>query len=165
MVLVVSSTSFIWWDRNSITYNVCDISNLGITAMTSKTLDQLDDAYSDYIRLDAADNSGNAICCTCGTKHFWKYGDCGHFEDRRHMSTRYFKKNTDFQCIQCNRFLPKEVMISRFKKHLVEKYGEGVLDEIAAKKRMIFKISEREAKEMIQEFRLKAKQIKEEKGL
>lgn len=133
--------------------------------MNSSTLKKLDDAFSDYIRLRDADERGFITCCTGGGRIFWKYADNGHYIDRGHTATRYHEKNCNAQSKDWNRFKNKEEMLDAYEEFLVNKYGDGIIDELESLKKTTCKISEREAQEMINEFRQKVKILKQEKGL
>ena len=39
----------------------------------------LDKVFSGFIRLRDADDRGYVSCITCGSIHFWKDIDCGHY--------------------------------------------------------------------------------------
>lgn len=133
--------------------------------MTSKTLKQLDDAYSEYIRLRDADDNGYITCCTGGGNVFWKYADCGHYIDRGHMATRYHEKNTHAQSKDWNQFKNKETMLEAYEEFLINRYGPEIIDDLETLKHNTLKISEREAQMLITHYRNKAKQLRNEKGL
>lgn len=133
--------------------------------MTSSTLNKLDNAFSEYIRLRDADDNGYIRCCTCNKPMFWKYAQDGHYLDRGFTATRYCVKNNHSQCNDCNCFSQKDDMLDAYEEFLINKYGEGIIEELEALKKTTCKISEREAQEMIKEFRYKIKILKQEKGL
>lgn len=58
--------------------------------------------FSRFIRARDSDIYGIIQCVTCGKRALWKKMDCGHFQSRGHMATRYNERNADGQCKQCN---------------------------------------------------------------
>ena len=65
---------------------------------------KLDTVFSKYIRRRTADHKGVVECFTCGKKDHWKKMQCGHFQSRKHYSTRWNEDNCQVQCVGCNMF-------------------------------------------------------------
>tara|TARA_S200002703_G_C3708212_1_gene217540 strand:+ start:115 stop:492 length:378 start_codon:yes stop_codon:yes gene_type:complete len=65
---------------------------------------KLDTVFSEYIRRRTADHKGIVECFTCGKKDHWKKMQCGHFQSRKHYSTRWNEDNCQVQCVGCNMF-------------------------------------------------------------
>ena len=65
---------------------------------------KLDKVFSEYIRKRTADHNGNVECFTCGKIDHWKKMQCGHFQSRKHYSTRWDENNCQVQCVGCNMF-------------------------------------------------------------
>tara|TARA_R100001443_G_scaffold107677_1_gene117649 strand:+ start:1544 stop:1936 length:393 start_codon:yes stop_codon:yes gene_type:complete len=65
---------------------------------------KLDKVFSEYIRRRTADQKGYVECFTCGKKDHWKKMQCGHFQSRKHYSTRWNEDNCQVQCVGCNMF-------------------------------------------------------------
>jgi len=65
---------------------------------------KLDKVFSEYIRRRSADQKGYVECFTCGKKDHWKKMQCGHFQSRKHYSTRWNEDNCQVQCVGCNMF-------------------------------------------------------------
>ena len=88
----------------------------------SKLVKKLDTVFSQYIRQS---NSVNEIatCFTCGKKDHYKKLQNGHFQSRRHYSTRWDETNCQVQCAGCNVFRFGEQFI--FSQNLDNKFGEG----------------------------------------
>ena len=65
----------------------------------------LDAEYSFNLRAGTAAAQGHPFvkCYTCGKQDHWKDTDCGHYEQREMMGTRYDVRNTRIQCHTCNR--------------------------------------------------------------
>lgn len=87
----------------------------------------LDEAYSTYRRMVAADDNGICHCVTCGKIAPWKEMDLGHYITRAIMATRWDDHNTAVQCPKCNRYMGGLQHLMR--EHLVMIYG---LDQIEA---------------------------------
>jgi hypothetical protein len=68
----------------------------------SKAKKLADTWFSLYIRIRQTDYQGYGKCITCGARKHWKLADCGHFQSRAHMATRYHDFNSHIQCKPCN---------------------------------------------------------------
>ena len=92
----------------------------------SKLVKKLDNIFSQYIRLS---NSVNDIaeCVTCNKKDHWKKMQCGHFQSRKHYSTRWDERNVAVQCIACNMFKAGEQY--KFSLYLGGKLSEELLQK------------------------------------
>jgi hypothetical protein len=90
----------------------------------SKLKKELDKWFSLYIRLRDATDEGMVQCFTCGVVKYYKSGmQCGHFQSRRHLPTRFDEENCAPQCVSCNMFKQGEQY--KFALNLDAKYGEG----------------------------------------
>ncbi|RUA15245.1 MAG: recombinase, partial [Flavobacteriia bacterium] len=88
---------------------------------------ELDKWFSLFIRLREANEYGMVQCFTCGKVAHYKDGmQNGHFQSRKHMSTRFDEENCQVQCIKCNMFSQGEQF--KFGIHLDAKYGEGTAE-------------------------------------
>ena len=92
----------------------------------SKLVKKLDNIFSQYIRLS---NSVNDIaeCVTCNKKDHWKKMQCGHFQSRKHYSTRWDERNVAVQCAGCNVFRYGEQF--KFSLYLGVKLSEELLQK------------------------------------
>jgi len=124
-----------------------------------------DNWFSNFIRLRDIVGDGNIICITCGTLHYWKNSDCGHYMDRGKPMTRFNEQNAHAQCVSCNRFRDGEQSIHG--KMIDKKYGGGTSDKLIALSRIRGqKIHTKlHLKEVANEYRLKAKALAKEKGI
>ena len=114
----------------------------------SKLIKKLDAVFSQYIRLKDADEFGNVSCFTCGkVSHYKKGMQCGHFQSRKHYSTRWLEMNVATQCVGCNMFKAGEQYI--FAKNLDKKYGDGTAEELYLKSKETIKLADFEIEEMI----------------
>tara|TARA_R100001377_G_scaffold84562_1_gene68390 strand:+ start:589 stop:984 length:396 start_codon:yes stop_codon:yes gene_type:complete len=116
----------------------------------SKLVKQLDSIFSTYIRRKDAINDV-AICFTCGKKDHYKKLQNGHFQSRRHYSTRFDEVNCQVQCAGCNVFKYGEQFI--FGQNLDIKFGEGTARRLHIKAQQILKISDKEIIEMIKRYK------------
>ena len=118
----------------------------------SKLVKKLDNIFSQYIRLS---NSVNDIaeCVTCNKKDHWKKMQCGHFQSRKHYSTRWDERNVAVQCAGCNVFRYGEQFKFSLKKS--EKLSQELLD----KSRIITKFASYELEEMLQHYSSEVKKF------
>ena len=118
----------------------------------SKLVKKLDNIFSQYIRLS---NSVNDIaeCVTCNKKDHWKKMQCGHFQSRKHYSTRWDERNVAVQCAGCNVFRYGEQF--KFSLYLGKKLSQELLD----KSRIITKFASYELEEMVEHYSFKVKKL------
>ena len=127
----------------------------------SKLKKELDKWFSLYIRIRNSEN-GLAQCFTCGKVDHYKKLQCGHFQSRRFMATRYDERN-QIQCVKCNMF--EQGMQWQFGLNLDAKYGAGTAEEIQFKARQIQKFSRIDYEEKIGYYKDLVKNLKKEKGI
>lgn len=120
-----------------------------------KFREKLDKVFSIFIRTRNADENGYVKCFTCSTVDHWKSVDCGHFQSRRHNSTRWDEKNCQVQCKGCNIFRQGEQF--KFAKALDEKFGKGAAEKLEIKSRNTCKFSRFEYELLIQDYEQKIK--------
>lgn len=119
-------------------------------ASRSKVIKQLDSVFSKYIRQRDAVNE-IATCFTCGKRDHWKRLQNGHFQSRKHYSTRWDETNCQVQCAGCNVFKYGEQFI--FGQNLDVKYGLGTSNELYLKAKKTAKISTVELQDMIKHYK------------
>ena len=112
----------------------------------SKLVKKLDTIFSIYIRRKNAIND-IATCFTCGKKDHWKKLQNGHFQSRKHYSTRFDEVNCQVQCAGCNVFKYGEQYV--FGNKLDKKYGSGTAERLHFKAKQIIKLTNLEIEEMI----------------
>ena len=111
---------------------------------------KLDNIFSLYIRLRYSENE-IVECFTCGKKaHYKDNMQCGHFQSRKHLSTRWDEMNCEVQCKSCNVFKFGEQFIFGIK--LNAKYGKGTSQKLMQKSKQINKISNHDIIEMIDKY-------------
>lgn len=115
----------------------------------STIVKKLDTIFSQYIRKKNSDH-GKAKCFTCGKIDDWKKLQNGHFQSRRHYSTRWSEQNCQVQCAGCNVFKYGEQY--KFGFELDKKYGEGTAQELHIKAQKQIKFQNYELLEMIKKY-------------
>ena len=130
----------------------------------SKLKKELDKWFSLYIRLREATAEGSIQCFTCSRISHYRSGmQCGHFQSRRHHSTRWHEKNCQVQCVKCNMYEQGEQF--RFGIGLDHKYGEGTAEELEFLSRMVMKFSRVDYEEKISYYKSAVDKLKKEKGI
>jgi len=107
-------------------------------SVRSKAIRKLDTIFSKYIRRRDC-GYGYAPCISCGKLITYDTSDCGHYENRKHMATRYDEKNCNAQCRACNRF--SEGNIQGYRRGLIKKYGEKEVDKVEMRRFNVSKLS------------------------
>ena len=74
----------------------------------------------------------------------------GHFQSRRHYSTRWDETNCQVQCAGCNVFRFGEQFI--FSQNLDNKFGEGTARRLHIKAQQTIKFADFELEEMINHY-------------
>src|SRR5512139_4132048 len=105
-----------------------------------------DSWFSKFIRLRDTDENGLCTCVTCGHIAEPKLMDCGHWQKRQHMSTRFSEINCSSQCGRCNRF--EQGNDVKFRAELVKKYGEDRIQLLEALHKTTHKISKFELEQI-----------------
>ena len=114
----------------------------------SKLVKKLDTVFSQYIRLKDSVND-IAECITCNKQDHWKKLQAGHFQSRKHYSTRWDEDNVKVQCSACNVFRYGEQY--KFSIYL----GKKLSEELLHKSREIVKFTDVELLEMIEYYKEK----------
>ena len=123
----------------------------------SQVVKKLDTVFSEYIRLRYAKN-GIVECFTCGKQAHWKDNmQAGHFQSRKHYSTRWDELNVHPQCPKCNVFSQGEQY--EYAKFLDRTYGEGTAESLVQKAREIEKFSQLELESMIEHYQQELKRL------
>lgn len=128
----------------------------------SKLVEKLDAVFSEFIRLRDSDEHGQVICITCDAEFHWRETDCGHYQDRDHMTTRWDETNCNGQCLECNRYNP--VAKTWFAVKIDDRYGKGTSDKLDKLAKSTVQWEDHELKKMYDYFRDQVKILKEQKG-
>lgn len=91
----------------------------------------LDSIFSQCIRRATADYRGYVSCATCDIIAHWRTMDCGHFQKREHMATRFDPRNCAPQCESCNCYNDGEN--EKFAEYIDRVHGAGMADELRAR--------------------------------
>ena len=130
----------------------------------SKLKKELDKWFSLYIRLRDATDEGMVQCSTCHKVSHYKSGmQCGHFQSRKHLTTRWDLKNCQVQCVGCNMFKAGEQY--KFGLKLDAKYGEGTSEELEILATGTLKITRVEYKIFVSYYKGAVENLKKEKGI
>ncbi len=116
----------------------------------SKLVKKLDTIFSQYIRQKNSID-GIATCFTCGKKDHWKKLQNGHFQSRRHYSTRWDEINCQVQCAGCNVFKYGEQYV--FGNKLDQKFGSGTAKRLHIKAKQMIKLADFEIEDMIKRYK------------
>ena len=128
----------------------------------SKLKKELDKWFSLYIRLREATLEGLCQCFTCGKVGHYKKLQCGHFQSRKHHSTRWNEQNCQVQCVGCNMFKQGEQW--KFGLKLNGKYGKGTSRELEELARTTVKLSRIDYEDNIRYYKTLVENLKKEKG-
>ena len=131
----------------------------------SKLKKELDKWFSLYIRLRSSNEYGITQCYTCSKAAHYKTGgmQCGHFQSRSYLATRFDEVNCQVQCVGCNMFKQGEQY--KFALALDANYGEGTADELLYLAKTTIKISRADYEEKISYYKEIVNKLKKEKGL
>lgn len=122
-----------------------------------KLVKELDKVFSLYIRLRNVDQNGMVKCFTSGKIMWPEQSQCGHFISRRHYATRWDEINCQVQSVAENMFNQGNGPV--FGQKLNEKYGAGTVDGLLLKKNNKFKLDFFTLKYLIEEYKLKLKNL------
>jgi hypothetical protein len=129
----------------------------------SKLKKELDTIFSLYIRLRESEE-GLVQCFTCNKVSHYKSGmQNGHFQSRKHLTTRWDEENCQVQCVGCNMFKAGEQY--KFAINLDAKYGEGKAEELQFLSKTIMKVSRIDYEEKISYYKDLVEKLKKEKGI
>ena len=117
---------------------------------------KLDKVFSEYIRKRDTRN-GVFKCISCGRILPYEQADCGHYINRKHMTTRFDEMNCNAQCRSCNRF--DEGNIQGYRRGLVALYGEQQITLLEAKKHNLRKYSDFEYEVLIKHYKEEIKKL------
>ena len=117
----------------------------------AKLKKELDKVFSQYIRWAYADDSGMVECYTCNVVKHVKEMHNGHFQSRKHTSTRWHENNCRPQCVKCNMFMQGNIWV--YGNKLKSEIGEDKFDEIIQLSNTSVKRSQDDYKEMIEYYK------------
>ncbi len=125
----------------------------------AKLKKELDAVFSKYIRWYYADSNGVVECYTCGVQKPVKEMQAGHFQSRRHTSTRWDVEfgNVKPQCVKCNMFAQGEQYL--FGQKLKAEIGELAVEDLIALSRKSVKYSKGDLEYLIDLYKQKLKDL------
>tara|TARA_R100000963_G_C4637877_1_gene101749 strand:+ start:1050 stop:1460 length:411 start_codon:yes stop_codon:yes gene_type:complete len=130
----------------------------------TKLKKELDKWFSLYIRLRDATDEGMVQCFTCGKVGYYKEGmQCGHFQSRSNLKTRFDEKNCQVQCVGCNMFKQGEQY--RFALQLDGKYGEGTAEQLMYLSHQGIRFIRSDYEDKIGYYKEAVENLKKEKGI
>lgn len=124
---------------------------------------QLDEVFSQFIRLRDSDCNGYIRCYCCGYAVHWTNAHNGHFINRRHLGTRWHEINNNACCTPCNIY--KNGNLDAYRERLVSKWSESIIDQLTMLKTSVIKFTDTELKDMIKHYKNEVKKLRKEKGL
>ena len=114
-------------------------------------------AFSLYIRLSVADEYGFVTCITCGTKKHYKNLQAGHFVPGRGNSILFEERGVHPQCYHCNIGLKGNPR--KYAQYMLEKYGQGVIDELDRLSETVRKFTPQELIELREYYKQKTARL------
>jgi len=120
--------------------------------------------FSRYYRLKNSNKEGFCVCYTCGVMKAWNDGmQTGHLLDGRNNAILLCEEAVRCQCVGCNMFKSgnKEVYIPKF----IDEMGREAYDSLIRIKNTPVKRNKREWEELEAEYKQKARDIAEAKGI
>ena len=123
----------------------------------SSLVKKLDTEFSIYIRKRYAKND-ISTCVTCNKSDQWNKLQCGHFQSRKHYSTRWDEVNCQVQCYSCNVMRYGEQY--KFGLFLNSKYGNMTAENLLRISKQSVKIKDFELVEMIEYYKIKNSNFK-----
>jgi hypothetical protein len=116
----------------------------------SGLIKKLDTEFSLFIRKRYAKNN-IAVCYTCGKQDEVKNLQCGHFQSRKHYSTRWDELNCQVQCYACNVMRYGEQY--KFGLYLNAQFGEDTATSLMIKSKSTLKLKDFEIIDMIEKYK------------
>jgi len=117
--------------------------------------------FSKYIRLRDTDEYYTGKCCTCGKKVTYHTGQCGHYINRRFLTTTFMSENAHLQCKECNEFNDGEK--DKHAEFIDNTYGRGTAETLQIISRGNIKFTPVEIKEIRKFLKSKIKELKTNK--
>ena len=106
-------------------------------ASIPKLKKELDRVFSLFIRQRDSNDLGYGACATCDYIAPWREMDCGHYQPRQDMATRWGERNCHLQCKSCNGFRGGEP--EKMALYIDVTYGTGTSELLRALARQPFR--------------------------
>jgi hypothetical protein len=117
------------------------------------------------VRIEAADEHGMVRCFICDVSLYWEQAVVAHYIKRRHMATRFLKKNVHPACKECNRKDEYDPTIQMAHTIAINEYDIGTVEELNFLKNKEEHYGKAGLTQMGEHFRDEFKYIKKNKGL
>lgn len=125
----------------------------------AKLIAQLDNIFSQFVRLRDSDEHGRAICISCQRELPYEYMQAGHFYPRTHMATRWDEDNVHSECVTCNCFTSDHLI--KYKGNLIKKIGTEAFERITKLHNQPRNFDECELQMMIAYYKQKVKMLQQ----
>lgn len=109
-----------------------------------------DKHFSIYIRQRGTIDGFN-YCVTCKKRQPWQELQTGHFQSRRHYSTRWDPMNCAPQCVGCNMFKQGEQYL--FGLAIDANWGAGTADSLILKAKQTVKLSTADLEAIVERYK------------
>ena len=123
----------------------------------------LDEDFSVFIRMSAANDNGYICCPTCGKTYHWKKMDCSHYISRHEHAVRWDERNVIAQCQSENRYQSGNIW--KLRRVLVNRHGEKAVEQVEMLADIKGGVDVIWLLEKIKYYRAKNKPLRKEKNL
>lgn len=122
------------------------------------------DLFSIYVRMrDGLRTTGSiewGLCITCGKRYHFKMLQAGHLVTGRRSAGLFSERGVNAQCAHCNLHLKGNTL--KYRRKIVAMYGEGADLEIEHEAEGIRKFTIPEIEEMMEDYKQKIEELKNE---
>ena len=121
----------------------------------AKLKKDLDKVFNAFIRDRDMKHFNSFTCISCGQRKDKSLMHAGHFYAGTFTATRWDERNVNGQCAGCNTF--KHGNLLEYRKGMIAKYGQGVVDELEELHRKPVKLDRQWMEEKIEYYDNKKK--------
>lgn len=118
---------------------------------------ELDDIFSRYVRMKAANSEGIAYCYICGKPERWQDCDNMHYIPRGSSFLRYDLRNTRCGCKECNQYKGGNLLQYGLK---LDEEHLGITEVLLEESRMVYKYNRHELIELINHYTCEVLKLK-----
>lgn len=129
----------------------------GKAPTVSRLKKKADQAFSEFIRRNAADENGMVRCVTCNVVKPWQQQQAGHYEKRGVNPLRYDERNCHPQCVGCNVF--QNGNYPKYAIFMVETYGQSILQQLRSEAQVTKQWKAWELTELIDHYKAKLQEL------
>ena len=120
--------------------------------MKKKTVKSLKKKADKVMSLYIRQRDASKGCVTCGKLLPWKEMDAGHWMGRGCGATRYDEHNLAGQCKGCNRFGKVGQVAEKFRRALIERYGEEEVERVYRTSKQTHRFTIQELEDIIAKY-------------